>query len=39
LLFGLGATILAFVREDNFAGGPPFAPSRPPVSGPPMTIG
>jgi hypothetical protein len=32
LLFGLGATILAFVREDNFAGGPPFAPSRPPVS-------
>ncbi len=39
LLFGLGATILAFVREDHFAGGPPLTPSRPPISGPPMTIG
>lgn len=38
-LVGLGATILAFVREQSFAGPPVAAPAGPPIGGPPMTVG
>jgi hypothetical protein len=36
---GLGATVLAFVREESFTGVRPAAPAGPPVGGPPMVIG
>lgn len=37
-LVGLGATVLAFIRETTFMGpGAPAAGTRPPISGPPMS--
>jgi hypothetical protein len=36
-LVGVGAAILAFVREQSFTGSAPLPP-RPPIGGPPMTL-
>lgn len=38
-IVGLGAAILAFVREESFTGIRPAAPAGPPIGGPPMVIG
>jgi hypothetical protein len=38
-MVGLGAAILAFVREESFTGVRPATPAGPPIGGPPMVIG